>query len=193
MPTLADLLSRDRLLLDLRVGSKRELFQELAAAVEAATGVDQTVALAALVQREKLGTTGIGDGLALPHARLPGLAKPLAFFARLARPVDYDALDERPVDLALALVAPEEGQRGAAEGPGPARAPAPRPGPDRPAAARGRPGPRLRPPHRPGGGTGVSGPAPDAVGRLGGQARLSRRLAKRGVPAPAGGAGRLAR
>ena len=108
MPTLADLLSRDRLLLDLRVGSKRELFQELAAAVEAATGIDQTVALAALVQREKLGTTGIGDGLALPHARLPGLAKPLAFFARLARPVDYDALDERPVDLALALVAPEE-------------------------------------------------------------------------------------
>ena len=108
MPTLADLLSRDRLLLDLRVGSKRELFQELAAAVETATGVDQTVALAALVQREKLGTTGIGDGLALPHARLPGLARPLAFFARLARPVDYDALDERPVDLALALVAPEE-------------------------------------------------------------------------------------
>ena len=108
MPTLADLLSRDRLLLDLRAGSKRELFQELAAAVEAATGIDQTVALSALVQREKLGTTGIGEGLALPHARLPGLARPLAFFARLARPVDYDALDERPVDLVLALVAPEE-------------------------------------------------------------------------------------
>ena len=108
MPTLADLLSRDRLLLDLRVGSKRELFQELAAAVEAATGTDQTAALSALVQREKLGTTGIGEGLALPHARLPGLARPLAFFARLARPIDYDALDERPVDLVLALVAPEE-------------------------------------------------------------------------------------
>jgi PTS system nitrogen regulatory IIA component len=112
VPTLADLLSRERLLLDLRVGSKRELFQELAAAVEAATGIDQMVALAALVQREKLGTTGIGDGLALPHARLPGLVRPLAFFARLARPVDYDALDERPVDLVLALVAPEEDNAG---------------------------------------------------------------------------------
>src|SRR5205085_9479649 len=106
VPTLADLLSRDRLLLDLRVGSKRELFQELAAVVEAATGIDQTVALAALVQREKLGTTGIGDGLALPHARLPGLARPLAPFARLARPVDCDPLPEPPVDLVLALVAP---------------------------------------------------------------------------------------
>jgi PTS system nitrogen regulatory IIA component len=107
MPALADFVTPDRVLLELRAPSKRQLFQDLAAAVERASGVDQAVALAALVQREKLGTTGIGDGAAVPHARLKGLPGLLGFFARLAKPVDYDSLDDVPVDLVFLLVAPE--------------------------------------------------------------------------------------
>jgi PTS system nitrogen regulatory IIA component len=108
MVAIADLVTEDRLLLDLRPSSKRQLFQDLAAAVERASGIDQTTVLAALVQREKLGTTGIGDGVAVPHARLKDLPELMGFFARLAKPVDYDALDERPVDLAFLIVAPED-------------------------------------------------------------------------------------
>ena len=108
MPALADFVTRDRVLLELKASSKRQLFQDLAAAVERASGVDQAVALAALVQREKLGTTGIGEGAAVPHARLKGLPGLLGFFARLAKPVDYDSLDDVPVDLVFLLVAPED-------------------------------------------------------------------------------------
>ena len=108
MVAVADLLSADRLLLDLRPTSKRQLFQDLAAAVQKASGLDETAVLAALVQREKLGTTGIGEGAAVPHARLKDLPRLLGFFARLARPVDYDALDEVPVDLVFLIVAPED-------------------------------------------------------------------------------------
>ncbi len=108
MPALADFVTRDRVLLELKASSKRQLFQDLAAAVERASGVDQAVALAALVQREKLGTTGIGEGAAVPHARFKGLPGLLGFFARLAKPVDYDSLDDVPVDLVFLLVAPED-------------------------------------------------------------------------------------
>jgi PTS system nitrogen regulatory IIA component len=108
MPALADFVTRDRVLLELKASSKRQLFQDLAAAVERASGVDQAVALAALVQREKLGTTGIGEGAAVPHARLKGLPGLLGLFARLAKPVDYDSLDDVPVDLVFLLVAPED-------------------------------------------------------------------------------------
>ena len=108
MPALADFVTRDRVLLELKASSKRQLFQDLAAAVERASGVDQAVALAALVQREKLGTTGIGEGAAVPHARLKGLPGLLGFFARLAKSVDYDSLDDVPVDLVFLLVAPED-------------------------------------------------------------------------------------
>ena len=74
----------------------------------AATGLDPAVILAALSQREKLGTTGIGEGIAIPHARVKQLTGMTGFFARLATPVDYDALDDAPVDLVFLLLAPEE-------------------------------------------------------------------------------------
>lgn len=108
MPGLADLVSPDRVLLELRASSKRQLFQDLAAAVEEASGIDQAVVLAALVQREKLGTTGIGEGVAVPHARLKDLPRSFGLFARLAKPIDYDSLDEVPVDLVFLIVAPED-------------------------------------------------------------------------------------
>jgi nitrogen PTS system EIIA component len=109
MIDIGDLVTPDRIFLDLRAGSKRQLFQDLATAVERTGGIDHGTVLAALIQREKLGTTGIGDGIAVPHARLAGLQTILGFFARLARPVDYDALDDEPVDLVFLIVAPEAG------------------------------------------------------------------------------------
>lgn len=108
MPEIGEFLTADRVLLDLRVNSKRQLFQELAAAAAGRTELDQAAILTALVQREKLGTTGIGEGIAIPHARVKGLAELLGFFVRLATPVDYDALDDAPVDLVFLLLAPDE-------------------------------------------------------------------------------------
>jgi PTS system nitrogen regulatory IIA component len=101
-------LAPDRILLGLRAGSKRQLFQDLASTAAAATGLDPTAILAALNQREKLGTTGIGEGIAIPHARVKDLDELIGFFARMATPVDYDALDDAPVDLVFLLLAPEE-------------------------------------------------------------------------------------
>lgn len=109
MIDIGDLVTPERIFLDLRARSKRQLFQDLAAAVERAGHIDHGTVLAALIQREKLGTTGIGDGIAVPHARVVGLEAILGFFARLARPVDYDALDDEPVDLVFLIVAPEAG------------------------------------------------------------------------------------
>jgi nitrogen PTS system EIIA component len=108
MADVDEFLSPDRMLLGLRSGSKRQLFQELAAVAAEATGLDPTVILAALTQREKLGTTGIGEGIAIPHARVKDLAGLIGFFARLAAPVEYDALDDAPVDLVFLLLAPDE-------------------------------------------------------------------------------------
>lgn len=101
-------LTPERVALGLRCASKRQLFQDLAAAASSATGVDAATILAALNQREKLGTTGIGEGIAIPHARVQGLSQIMGFFARMATPVDYDALDDAPVDLVFLLLAPEE-------------------------------------------------------------------------------------
>jgi PTS system nitrogen regulatory IIA component len=108
MVEIDEFLSPERMVLGLRSGSKRQLFQELATIAAAATGLDAAVILAALNQREKLGTTGIGAGIAIPHARVKQLTSMTGFFARLATPVDYDALDDAPVDVVFLLLAPEE-------------------------------------------------------------------------------------
>jgi PTS system nitrogen regulatory IIA component len=102
-----DFLTPDRLLLGYPSTNKRQLFHDLAATAGAATGLDPGVILAALEQREKLGTTGIGLGIAIPHARVAGLDRLTGFFIRLATPIEYDALDDAPVDLVFLLVAPE--------------------------------------------------------------------------------------
>ena len=107
MVDIDDFLSPDRLLLGFPSTDKRQLFHDLAATAAAATHLDAGVILAALEQREKLGTTGIGDGIAIPHARVEGLDRLTGFFIRLAAPIEYDALDDAPVDLVFLLVAPE--------------------------------------------------------------------------------------
>ena len=90
------------------VTSKKRLFQELGEIAAASYGISLTVATEALLERESLGPTGVGKGIALPHARLPDLDKVIGAFVRLEKPVDFDAVDRQPVDLIFALFAPVE-------------------------------------------------------------------------------------
>ncbi len=107
MIDLGTLVTPDRVLLDLKATSKRQVLRSLAQAAARVTGVDAEVILEALLQRERLGTTGLGGGIAIPHARIPELASFTGFFARLAKPVDFEAVDGEPVDLVFLLLAPE--------------------------------------------------------------------------------------
>jgi PTS system nitrogen regulatory IIA component len=107
MVDVDDFLSPDHIVLNFPATSKAQLFQDLAAMAAAAAGLDTGVVLTAMEQRERLGTTGIGDGIAIPHARVAGLERLFGFFIRLATPIEYDALDDAPVDLVFLLLAPE--------------------------------------------------------------------------------------
>jgi PTS system nitrogen regulatory IIA component len=90
-----------------RLGSKKKLFCELARIASDLHGMDEPAAFAALQEREALGSTCVGDGVALPHARLAGLDRVHGVFVRLDAPLDFDAVDRKPVDLVFALFAPE--------------------------------------------------------------------------------------
>jgi PTS system nitrogen regulatory IIA component len=93
--------------LDLGVGSKRALLETLAAEAARRLGRPEEEVLDALRAREKLGSTALGRGVALPHARLAGNDPPVMLFARLRRPIDYEAQDEEPVDLVILILWPE--------------------------------------------------------------------------------------
>ena len=88
------------------VGSKKRLFQDLAAIALQNYGIDPEVAIEALLERETLGPTGVGRGVALPHARIDGLGRIVGCFIKLDRPIDFGAVDRQPVDLVFALFAP---------------------------------------------------------------------------------------
>jgi PTS system nitrogen regulatory IIA component len=105
---LADFIAADRIVLDARVRDKAGLLRDLARRAEASSGVAAATILAALSAREALGSTGLGRGFALPHARIEGLRRFIGLFARLARPIDYDAIDGAPVDLVFLLLMPAE-------------------------------------------------------------------------------------
>ncbi len=89
-----------------QVNSKKRLLNELAEMAHAVLGLDAAETLDALQERESLGPTGVGQGVALPHARLRGLDRVRGLFVRLDKPLDYDAVDRQPVDLVFALLAP---------------------------------------------------------------------------------------
>lgn len=89
------------------VSSKKRLFQDLSEIAAGAYGLDATTAFAALQERETLGPTGVGHGVALPHARIKGIDKVFGAFVRIEKPVDFDAVDRQPVDLVFALFAPD--------------------------------------------------------------------------------------
>jgi len=105
--TLGELIGADQVVVGLRVADKGQLLSELSRRAAAALSLPQTAVLQPLLAREQLGSTGLGRGFALPHARLPQLSRAYALLARLARPIDYEAVDEKPVDLVVLLLTPE--------------------------------------------------------------------------------------
>ncbi|HEY3849205.1 MAG TPA: PTS sugar transporter subunit IIA [Acetobacteraceae bacterium] len=104
---IADLIGPDQMVVGLRVADKAQLLWELARRAAASLELEQPALLRALQAREQLGSTGLGRGFALPHARLQGLPRVYALLARLGRPIDYNSVDDKPVDLVVLLLTPE--------------------------------------------------------------------------------------
>jgi nitrogen PTS system EIIA component len=104
---LTDLVAPNAVIPALKVNSKKQVLQELAAKAAQLTGQAERSVFETLMQREKLGSTGVGNGIAIPHGKLAKLGKLFGLFARLDRPVDFEALDGQPVDLLFLLLAPE--------------------------------------------------------------------------------------
>jgi len=92
----------------LKAGSKKQLLQRISDTLASATGQDARDIFDRLTEREKLGSTGMGGGIAIPHARLKDLDRVYTVFVTLEEPVDFEAVDEQPVDLVFALLAPQE-------------------------------------------------------------------------------------
>ena len=92
---------------NLRVTSKKHALRELAKRAAELTTQPKRAIFKVLIERERLGTTGVGNGIAIPHGKLPDLDRLYALFARLETPIDFDAIDEQPVDLICVLLAPE--------------------------------------------------------------------------------------
>jgi PTS system nitrogen regulatory IIA component len=109
---LSDLLSPTDVMIDIRASNKRLLLQEFAAKAAVSLGllVDQVAPF--LVKREELGSTGIGHGVAIPHARLPDLQKPYGLFAKLKQPIEFDAIDGQEVDIVFVLLLPAAAENG---------------------------------------------------------------------------------
>lgn len=104
---LADILHPEGIIPALRVQSKKQLLMELATAASKVTGIPEREIFDVVLQREKLGSTGVGGGIAIPHGKLKQLGKITGVFARLETPVDFEALDDQPVDIVFMLLAPE--------------------------------------------------------------------------------------
>jgi PTS system nitrogen regulatory IIA component len=105
--TITDLVAPEAIVPALKVSSKKQALQDLAARASALTGQNERAIFEVLLQREKLGTTAVGYGVAIPHGKLPKLTRMFGMFARLDRAIDFEALDGQPVDLVFLLLAPE--------------------------------------------------------------------------------------
>src|SRR5689334_24976849 len=105
---LADFLDTDAIKTALPGGNKRSLMKQLAEVAAQRLSVEPAAVLAGLNEREQLGSTGFGHGVAIPHAKIEGLTQIYGLFARLAEPVDYKAIDARPVDLVFLLLSPPD-------------------------------------------------------------------------------------
>jgi PTS system nitrogen regulatory IIA component len=105
---LAELLSPEAVIASLRVTSKKQALQELAQRAAKLVRLPERQIFEALLERERLGTTGVGQGVAIPHAKFAGLDRLYGLFARLEQPIDFEAIDDRPVDILFALLAPED-------------------------------------------------------------------------------------
>ena len=104
---IADLLRPEGVLPRLKAANKKQALQEMAQRAARITGGHERAIYDVLLERERLGTTGVGNGIAIPHGKLPEIKELFGLFARLDEPVDFDAIDEQPVDLVFLLLAPE--------------------------------------------------------------------------------------
>ena len=102
-----DLLVPEGVVADLKATSKKQALQDLAKRAAEVSGLHERAIFDVLMERERLGTTGVGNGIAIPHGKLASLDRLHGLFARLEQPIDFHAIDERPVDLIFVLLAPE--------------------------------------------------------------------------------------
>lgn len=103
---LADILAERAVLCCTDVKTKRQLFEDLAKRAAELTGHKASDLLTAITNREELGSTGLGNGIAIPHGKIAGLKGVTAVFARLVEPIEFDAVDDQPVDIVMLLLAP---------------------------------------------------------------------------------------
>jgi PTS system nitrogen regulatory IIA component len=104
---LSNFISPDAVIPSLKAKSKKQLLQELSARAARLTGLSEREIFDVLLQRERLGSTGLGQGIAIPHGKIQGLKRIVGVFARLAEPIDFDAVDGEKVDIVFLLLAPE--------------------------------------------------------------------------------------
>ena len=104
---LGDLIVPEAILPALKATSKKQVLQELSERAAEQTGLSEREIFETVLQRERLGSTGVGNGIAIPHGKLSNLTRLVGVFGRLSRPIEFDALDDQPVDLVFLLLAPE--------------------------------------------------------------------------------------
>ena len=107
---ISDLLSPADVMIDVRASNKRQLMQDLAGKAAASLGLPVDQVTSHLLKREQLGSTGTGNGIAIPHARLPGLKRPQGLLAKLKQGIEFDAIDGRAVDVVFVLLLPAAGE-----------------------------------------------------------------------------------
>jgi nitrogen PTS system EIIA component len=105
--SISSLLATDRIFTDAKISSKKRLLEYIAEKAAAELDLSQNIIFNQLLERERLGSTGLGKGFAVPHARLTNLTQTLTYFLKLDEPVKYDALDQLPVDLIFVIFIPE--------------------------------------------------------------------------------------
>ncbi len=106
--SLSELIPESGVLAELNASGRKQVLHALSELAERTLGVDARAILDAVMERERLGSTGVGEGVAIPHARTPLVGEVRGLFARLKSPVDFDAVDGRPADLIFMLLAPED-------------------------------------------------------------------------------------
>lgn len=102
-----EIIKPESVIAKLKATSKKQALQELATCASGVTSIQERDIFDVLIERERLGTTGVGNGVAIPHGKLPELKKLHGFFAKLDNPINFDSIDDRPVDLIFLLLAPE--------------------------------------------------------------------------------------
>jgi PTS system nitrogen regulatory IIA component len=108
MSNLGDLLLREAIYPRVRWQGRKQILQEMSEGMAKALGLDARMVFDQVLEREKLGSTGVGEGVAIPHARIEGLTHVVGGFARLLEPADFDAIDERRCDLVFMILAPAD-------------------------------------------------------------------------------------